>query len=51
MILTARLLIEETAKWEEEVWLVKVDFEDAFGTMRHPDAWSSLITRVGVRRP
>lgn len=48
LILTAFLPVERTAKWGEELKLAKADLEDASGALRHPDAWSSLVGRVGT---
>lgn len=46
LTLTPRPLAEKTAVLGEELWLVTVDLEDAFGALRRPDAWSSVVGRV-----
>lgn len=45
---TSILPAEEATECGEQVWFLKLDLSDAFGSIRHRDVRRILVTRVGV---
>ena len=41
-LFAAMLILEQTAEWNQELWVVAIDFEKAFDTVEHKSIWAAL---------